>query len=55
MGWKYKNWEHARKLAEARPINEWRTETSDQPSGIITFLNQGESLLASINETESIS
>ena len=47
--------ENARKLAEARPINEWRTETSEQPSGVIAFINQGESLLASIDETESIS
>jgi hypothetical protein len=47
--------ENARKLAEARPINEWGTETSDQPSGVIAFLNQGESLLASIDETESSS
>ncbi|HAV6222981.1 TPA: hypothetical protein JI302_18435 [Acinetobacter baumannii] len=47
--------EDALKLAEAKPIKEWRTETSDQSSGVIAFLNQGESLLASIDETENIS
>ena len=45
--------ENARKLAEAGPINEWRNETSDQPSEVIAFLKQGESLLVSINEQEN--
>lgn len=39
--------------AEAGPINEWRNETSDQPSEVIAFLKQGESLLVSINEQEN--
>ncbi|MEJ7889890.1 VPA1262 family protein [Acinetobacter baumannii] len=42
--------ENAQNLAEARPINEWRIETSGQSSGIIAFLNQGESLVASAKE-----